>query len=205
MAEDKITPEEKLLKVIENPLNLKGKPPSAIMGGSKDFIFRWLRDFKQKKFKVFISLKNVHKTLTISSVVITVIGGGAFVKGHNDFKERLKDIMSQPQSNFKKEQEGNLLSVNLTEAVEDSKRRNIFTSSPAKPEVAVPKTLEQTISKLKLVGIIWSAKPQTMIEDTVLNKTFLLGVDETVGDFKIKKILRDRVVISKDGQEWELR
>jgi type II secretory pathway component PulC len=76
---------------------------------------------------------------------------------------------------------------------------------PPKQEVVQTQALEQAVSNYKLVGIIWSDTPQAMIEDTKAGKTNLLNENEIMGDFKIKKIERDKVIITKDKMEWELR
>lgn len=204
---DKVTPEEKLLKVIENPIN-------AREGGILDtkeslkgvlFIKKWWAGLEKIKIQALFSLKNVYKLLIISSVLVSSLAIFTFMKGYNDFKKRIKNIETSPYAKLKEEKAKYLFSVDLKEAIKDISRRNIFSSLAEKPEAVPSREIELTIANLKLVGIIWSANPQAMIEDIKENKTFLLGAGEAVGNFKIKKILRDRVIIGKDEQEWELR
>lgn len=207
MAEDKVTPEEKLLKAIENPINVKAKPLSMSSERPREPLSfkKWLGNLKQKRLKARISFKGIYKALMIGSIAITIIGVFIFVKGHNDLTKHFKNLNEGLSANLKEEKEKYPLSINLAEAINDTKIRNIFTSLPAKSEAAAPKLVELAMSNLKLVGILWSDNPQAMIEDVSANKTFLLGRDEALGDFKIKKILRDRIIIGKDTQEWELR
>lgn len=206
VVEDKVTPEEKLLKVIENPRDVKEKGIPCIRKSPKDiFLFKkgWPR-LEKDKIKALISLKNTYKTLGATSVIMTILVAFIFIKGYSSLKRRFKNIESVASSGVEKEKERYALAVDLTEAIKDA-RRNIFISLPIKSESAISKETEQTMINLKLVGIIWSNNPQAMIEDVKVNKTFLLGINETIGIFKIKKILRDRVIVGKDEQEWELR
>ena len=89
-----------------------------------------------------------------------------------------------------------------------TKKRNIFSFLPPKPPVdLINKNAEisQLVANLKLVGILWSATPQAMIEDNKEKKTYLLATGEKIGELVIKSILRDKVIIAKGDQQWDLR
>ena len=206
VVEDKVTPEEKLLKVIENPRDVKEKGIPGIRKSPKDiFLFKkgWPR-LEKDKIKALISLKNTYKTLGATSVLMTILVAFIFIKGYSDSKRRFKNIESVSSSDVGKEKERYALAVDLTEAIKDA-RRNIFISLPIKSESAISKETEQAMTNLKLVGIIWSNNPQIMIENINEQRTYLLSTGEQIGQHKVKKIFRDRVILEIEGQEQELR
>ena len=57
---------------------------------------------------------------------------------------------------------------------------------------------------LKVVGIIWSDAPQAIIEDSQDAKTYLLNRGSKIKGARVKDILKDRVILSYDGQQVEL-
>jgi hypothetical protein len=66
------------------------------------------------------------------------------------------------------------------------------------------KSLEIAAS-LKLVGISWSANPDAMIEDTKALKTFFVKRGDMAGEAKVQAIFKDKVVLSVDNEEFELK
>lgn len=57
----------------------------------------------------------------------------------------------------------------------------------------------------KLVGISWSSDPDAMIEDSKALKTFFVKRGQMAGEAKVQAIFRDKVVLSYNGQEIELK
>jgi hypothetical protein len=95
------------------------------------------------------------------------------------------------------------------------KRRDIFRigvpigiipTPEVKPviKVAVPKVLDE-VKRYKLVGISWSKDPDAMIEDTVALRTFFVKRDTLLGRIKVEAIFKDKVVLSYEGEEAELK
>lgn len=72
---------------------------------------------------------------------------------------------------------------------------------PEKPKA----DLEAVTAGLKVVGIIWSDTPQVIIEDEKEARTYLLNRAGKVRGARIKEILKDRVILSYDDQEIELK
>jgi len=60
-------------------------------------------------------------------------------------------------------------------------------------------------STLKLVGISWSNDPDAMIEDTKNLKTFFVKRGDMVGEAKVQAIFKDKVILSFDKEEFELK
>jgi hypothetical protein len=89
------------------------------------------------------------------------------------------------------------------------RERDIFTMGAKKTEKPVDntpssKSLELAAS-LKLVGISWSSDPDAMIEDTKATKTYFVKRGEMVGDARVQAIFKDKVVLSLDKEEFELK
>jgi type II secretory pathway component PulC len=58
---------------------------------------------------------------------------------------------------------------------------------------------------LKLVGISWSNDPDAMIEDTKTTRTFFVKRGQMISEVKVKDIARDKVVLTYDGEDIDLR
>ena len=58
---------------------------------------------------------------------------------------------------------------------------------------------------LKLVGISWSNDPDAIIEDTKDTKTFFVKTGQKIGEVKVQAIFKDKVVLSYQGEETELK
>lgn len=214
MAEEKITPEEKLLKIIEHPQNAKRRPLAAAEAKKeflalKQMVERLQALIKDKKelFR-YLNLHMANKALAGLCGIMTLFFIFDFTRANYGFGKRFDYLLDA--ANSSKEEESILVipEINIKEVLTQSGNRNIFTLAPAKKEAVVISSMEipQSISSLKLVGIMWSDNPQVMIEDTKEQKTYLLSVDDYIGqEIKIKKILRDKVILGKDSQEWELR
>ncbi|MCX5711978.1 MAG: hypothetical protein NTY47_02765 [Candidatus Omnitrophica bacterium] len=184
MAKENITPEERLLKIIENPQGEKSRILSPVKtaraGGG----------YLLERFKNFRFDKDIFK--------------------HLDFQllaKQLKKVITEANAAQVNQPVVSLPDINIAQTVDLAKRRNMFSFLPPVSSSRVEAALDaaQIIGALKLVGIIWSDSPQAMIEDTKGQKTYLLGNGDLIGDIKVKKIFNDKVVLIKDDKEWELR
>jgi len=63
----------------------------------------------------------------------------------------------------------------------------------------------QTYEGLKLVGISYEGIPEALIEDTRTGKTYFVKEGAWVGDKKIERIDRDKVIIRHQNEEIELK
>jgi hypothetical protein len=74
------------------------------------------------------------------------------------------------------------------------------------PEEALVSKLQEAMSTLRLVGIAWSDEPDAMIEDKGSGEVhFVRRGDLIDGKVKVEMIMRDRVLLSYEGEEAELR
>ena len=224
MIEAKITPEERLLKIIEGTVN---PPPLALSakGGELKFNLKTLNGYLEEKIKDLFSGKSNFNNLDLGKVnkaiagvcaVFTIFWIFNFAREDFAFKERLEKIKigAAAAVPLYKEENGPSMGANITELMASAAKRNIFTLSSGSngAEVLSGQTPKQQPSAeagipggIKLVGIIWTDNPQAMLEDAKEQKTYLVSPGDNIGDLKVKKILADKIVIGKGAQEWELR
>lgn len=205
---DNITPEEKLLKIIEapgignpkTPFGAKGKAPGIKRAGA------WLKGLRiDKNIFQYLDLRIANKMVASLCGFLTVFWVFDFVRVSSNLKGRFEQITQAAAIAVAQEKRISVPEVNIEEILAQAKKRNMFTFLPAKVEATPLAEAIQKTSNLKLVGIIWSDNPQVMIEDAKEQRTYLLGTGEQIGQAKIKKIFRDRVILDVEGQEQELR
>ena len=213
MIDENITPEEKLLKIIENPQAVgKNKIPLQHRGkptGGKD-IFAWLKKIHIDKDSIKnINLGLVNKAALAGCAAVTVFFLFDFVKFGLQLKARFQGIAAETVVYDKTQKTETIKEANIDDAISMAKGRNIFLFTGGGITEAqtplMPPDIAQLVSDLKLVGILWSENPQAMIENTKEQKTYLLNKGEQIGQIKIKDIFVDKVVLGKDDKEWELR
>ncbi len=88
---------------------------------------------------------------------------------------------------------------------DEVKKRDIFHSASRSGVGAAgaygPKDL---IKDFSLAGIYQDDHPEVMIEDKATKKTYFLKQGDEIKGIKVKAILKDRVILLYDGQEFEL-
>jgi hypothetical protein len=227
MAENRsnLTPEKQLLKLIEEPQTAGAKGPargvkmSALSLGALQGRIGFLKqsvvgmakgwsagargplDIK----KINILLTSLAAVIGIYFVVICVI---------------LTTRFSTPPAFSFKPEPGDKGAVGkytsqlkaLTFYKEKISARDLFQLGPRKEaaaEAAVPdKTAQEAdavLGKYKLVGISWSDNPDAMIESSADQKTTFIKRGQMVEGVKVEAIYKDKVVLSYNGREAELR
>jgi len=212
MAKEPLTPEEKLLQVIDNP-ELAKQPPLVRLKGKVAKLAAvpsWLRRWQEGRrgAKPLMTLRTANRALAGLCVLVTIGWFADFLNVRNRFLLLLEGLEQRQRAAYAAPPERPLPAPRLTETLEEVRRRNIFTLLPTAPETAAPAQPKlDAAAELKLVGVIWAATPQAMIEQVAEERTSLVGTGDTIGPWKIKQILRDRVMVGhKDSdQEWELR
>jgi type II secretory pathway component PulC len=214
MERDNITPEEKLLKIIEGPAMPKFKIPLGMKKMPKvnlKNIGNWLNRLQhidKNALSKYLSLRLVNKAIAGLCGFLTVFWIFDFMRINSNLSQRFEQIAQAPAVASAQAKETPLTLVSYEEITSEAKRRNIFTLLPAPPKTEAdgsPADIAEKISNLKLVGVIWSNNPQVMIEDVKGNRTYLLSIGEQMGEITIKKIFMDKVVLQIEGQEEELR
>lgn len=206
MVKDNITPEERLLKIIENPGPQRRRTivrPGQVSAASFKSWLKYLRI--NKDILKQIDLKTVNKIVAAVCVVVTIFWIVDFFMVGASLKKRLEQIRTGTVSLAPEAPKIEDSQVNLGDVIVQSRRRNIFTLLPPQPPVSKGAEATLAAGTMKLVGIIWSDNPQAMIEDSREQKTFLVGAGENIGEFRIKTILRNKVILLKGDEELELR
>jgi len=214
MAEN-ITPEEKLLKLIENPATAKPpQKPARKLHFSFQTIkssFKAIRNIKigisSQKIERLFNLRSINKLLIVTSSLFSAYLIFDFIKTKPNL-----DMLNSGQRIKQAKSATALVSNNFTlnDYLSQIKKRDIVHFIPLKEQEPdnAKETLASLMNNLRLVGIIWSSKPQVMIEDKQENKTWILNQDDEIlkvnGKIKIKQIFKDRAILSFEDQEMEL-
>jgi len=206
MERDNITPEEKLLNIIESPdINRNKIVPSRDKKGlQKNKVFAWTGKINfDKKIIKFFELRFANKALFVLCGVFTLLGVFDFVKLKINLNGRLNEIKIQTVSAGKKEIPI-MPEIDITGLLKDAAQRNIFSFIPPK-ENAVSEYELPVRPEYKLVGIIWSDTPQAMLENPDAQKTYLLSEGEQIDKITVKKIFKNKIILASEEEEWELR
>jgi hypothetical protein len=198
MVEQKLTSEEKLLKIIEKGLPAGKKPaPGVSVAGVKPDI------------RNYFSLAVLSRIVPLVCLFLTCVWAVDFFHQRSWFGQslqRLSSISPVVETPVAQAQPA-VKEVALADLQNEASQRNIFTLNQVKAEEkAAPEVDYASLVKdFRLVGILWSASPQAMVENSREGKTSLLSVNDSIGEFSVTKIFQDKIILGKDGKEWELR
>jgi hypothetical protein len=224
MAQERpLTPEKQLLKFIESPkLNKTGLQAQAIRRHSLSFLDfgawlgriaflklefeRWRKGFSLAKLDVKVANRFLGLMIAVlavyflSSFSLSIINLGKTPNLETKVLEGKVASVSPDSSGFKKA---------VSYYLDKVRERDIFTVGPktdAKLGKPAPSAKDLEVAQnFKLVGISWSNDPDAMIEDSKALKTFFVKRGEMVGEAKVQAIFKDKVILSYNGQEIELK
>ncbi len=233
MVQRKPTPEEQLLKLIENPdagaQAAQARPGAAKKAGAgTSFSFGKLPGFldyfknsfggkKSGAAAVAIDIKVINKILLIMlfvSVIYLIVDLFFLKSGQADFLSQVST--SDPV--YPLLEDGNKQEpVELSSYMDTLRTRNPFLPPQAPQELtATPEIPVETSSQpqggglsdvlqgLKLVGVSWAKDPLAMIEDVATGKTFFVRKGQEVKGVKVQTVLKEKVVVTYNGEEGEL-
>ncbi len=209
MADPRLTPEEKLLRVIESP-NKFAKRGMRVQRRPQDFRLS-LKLFKARhkiRLQDLLNLKTVNAILGFLAAAGTLFLLLDFWMGMPRIKkvQRLETAARTLDiGNLNIEKLGP-----LTYYLQEIGGRNIFAlaavSKTAEADSAEPSIeLTNLIDGLRVAGIIWSEAPQAIIEDIKTGETYLLNRGGKLKQARVKEILKDRVILSYHDEEIELK
>ncbi len=210
IGKDKITPEEKLLRIIENPAS-EGKRQRFFESYKKKAPDLKVLIAEVKKFRLN---KETFKKLNLHIANRIVVGVCAcftlflifsFISDNIHYKRSLEKLSSEASVEGVSSEVYPAIDVTEAELAKELRQRNMFSFLPPKAEAAVITEVPTVITNFKLVGILWSDNPQAMIEDKKDQKTYFLKSGEKIKEIMIKEIFRNKVVLSNGEREWELR
>lgn len=225
MAENgNVTPEKQLLKLIEDGGSgrtsaagavIKRKGISVLSAGAlRGALFGRLSFFKRGAKKKMGAASRAKIDFALVNRILFVCVAALLVFLSLDVARSWMALKHPP--NFGLEQEkalggpGPQVSQLKDEAyyLQKVSSRDLFRErkAPAEKKKAAP-IVEASFGKsLSLVGISMSANPDAIIEDKEKQKTYFVKRGQMIGDdIKVVAISKEKVILSKDEQEFELR
>ena len=192
-----VTPEEKLLHIIEKPngnTKLAAKKKVRVRL-SLNFVSRLKNiDFRR------LSLRSVNKALVWVSVIATLVLVFYFVKEEKTLQERGKFASTIVE----KKDFAYLVDIKEELPALSSYMAYIEENNPfhVLPMIKKPVKVKEPPFALTLVGIFWSDRPQAVIEDGNTQKNYFVYTGDIVGKYTVSKITQNEVqLVSEDGDK----
>lgn len=219
MAEQRSTPEEKLLKLIEKEDNNEAvtfRRKRNIFLGFSGFWFSLNRIFGQALTGLRSGIKEpnlkiLNKLFLIISICLLFFSVVDFVIN----RLNIENVTKRGKHTSEDYIELSVLSVKrpFLHYLEMVQRRNIFSPIALKrvedPQVQEKQLLEMQLQKMAsefgLVGISLDDEPMTMIEDKTTNKTYFLKQGDKIGEFQIETIFENKVILRLKDTTVELK
>ena len=226
MADKDLSPEKRLLKVIEGQSD-KDSGPSPLGAGKKYFSIANLKarlSFFKDKFKKGpaksssqpFELKGINVFLQ-SCILIVAVGLGISVKVEFDNLDK-KQLAAMPKLAADAQAEPlGVVSLLQSESfyLDRVRDRDLFKFGDVKRAASVNfgkegeekkiSELEELTKGFKLVGISWSNEPDAIIEDEVAKRTYFISTGAMINEIKVQAIFKDKVILRYQGDEVELR
>jgi len=204
---NKLTPEEKLLHIIENT-KTAGQSNSPSGAGRKGFHIPSLKlgslSSIMKSFKINpkqLSLRDANKVLIVFGTIATIFAFFYIAKEGKFVQEKMSDLknmdirqdpLSIDMSNSGRPNESSYIAGTL--------KNNPFHLLPATDEVVEKKAVETT--DFTLVGILWADRAQAIIEDVAANQTYMVYEGDSIDNYKVVQITQTEVkLVSEFGEK----
>ena len=212
MSDEKVTPEEKLLKAIEKPVNAslrQTKEAVALPMPAGTSLSGYLKRFADVEgLKKLLTFRNAFNLLAVIAVLLTIFWIIDFIRDYSAYNNRFKALKERSH------RRGGVAISEQTEPevyefLQGADKRNIFavvSSSHSTVSTQNDVDYAQMLSNFKLVGIIWAKNPQAIVEHTKEQKTQLLSVGDKIDNLTVKNIYQEKIILATgDNREWELR
>jgi len=230
MADNKISPEERLFKVIQEGKNSPPGNKSGRRGIPRMGIKQFLGGLMPRAavagaprttsvvFPVKFSDINptaVNKVLIVILVILAVSIVNYAVRARPNVAKISEAISKMPAPAVKKKKEIEAFKP-ASIYIDEIRKRNIFVPYAAKeekPVIAAPReeekaqeTLKKIAASIKLQGISWGKNPKAIIKHVGEDKMYFLKEGQMLGatGVELKEIHKNKVVISYKGEEMEL-
>jgi len=206
-----MTPEEKLLRIIEAPREAAKEMKFRLKVPDLKFSLKSFQAKYADQIRKSVTLKTANSALVFFAGLVTFFLIVDFWLG----LPRVAAVQRLEQA-AKKMSVGDIVLNRLDPLqvyIQEVASRNVFSLPQAPPRTAsesggrtsLNSEIESFIQNLKVTGIMWSETPQAIVEDTKAGRTYLLNRGSKINDLRVKQILKDRVILSYDGQDIELR
>lgn len=220
---DKQTSDERLLKIIEGTSESRRVQGNA-SGPKKPLGKAPGLDFNLASFNL-VSLKGLFKKLKINLAKINtaLIGFGVFLTLIFIYTLFTAPVISKSNAAFFTLADSKALVKFISVGEAQGAMRKNFSLENLKRNFFLPANLKvssiaagetddilEELKDFKLVGIIWSANPEVMIESSKDTRTYTLKKGESFNEqFKVKDILRNSAILEVNSdagpREYELR
>jgi len=215
MANKGLSPEEQLLNLIEKEDGSKAKKPKKKLSFTSSKLGKLFTPFSRmgpalKKLKGRMRgespLEFINKAFIVLCSVVICYSVVDFIFNKKDIEKFYNTV---PNIRRAGDEAGKIVALRpFLHYLVVAQRRNIFNPIEIVKEADVIQekklTLQNLLADLVLVGIAWGEEPQAMIESKETKQTYFLNKGETINSLKIERILRDKVILSHEGQEAEL-
>jgi len=218
------TPEKQLLKLIEDSQEEHLSRKEIQQKGLRLFSLAALKgrlSFLSEKLKGGLTLKRapldiggINQILKWCLVGLSFYLGGSFLMAMSHVEKTPDFDLDRSRPPVEIPEEISLLKK-PSYYLEKPRSRDIFRfgefNEMSQEEVAPPggrssSKIEEAVTLLRLVGIGWSDDPDVMIEDTGIKQIYFLKRGQWIeGKIKVEAIFKDRVILSFEGEEAELR
>ncbi|MFH1846356.1 MAG: hypothetical protein ABH869_02230 [Candidatus Omnitrophota bacterium] len=201
---EKITPEEKLLHLIEGSQEynkLYNKKKVSAKTGS--FLF-----FSGKSPFHLYSLKNLSlrtavKLLISISIIATIIVAVYLTKDNDIVREKIRSLQAgEIKTEFMDidiKQKG---MPDQSTFYESTKENNPFHMIPYTEDTPAVQEYAEEKMELQLVGILWSDESQAIIEDGISGNTYVVSAGDTIDVYTITEITQTEVILkSQNGKK----
>ena len=223
-GDESVTPEKQLLKLIEDPKRETLKAAQVKRSGRKWFSlgafrgrFAFWKSTSTRKWTSFQNLAGTSSGIASANLILKVLVlflslylGYSVVAMGIQLKKATNLILG-PRKNLGSEISQPPLLQNISYYAEKAATRDLFKleSVPVVlPKGVSPKeaAANEIAKNYSLVGISWSDNPEAMIEDTVSKRTNFVKKGQMIEDrVQVVAIFKDRVVLSYQGTEFELK
>jgi len=227
MAEKNISPEKKLLNIIESEGNEAPTLKTGVVSRGKKFFslaaIRGRLSFLKSKVShgpgkissISFSLGGFNVLMQICIVCLVIyLGMSVKVEFSRLLKHDWKEQLSQESVISTDVKAVASLLQSESYYLNKVKARNLFSFADEKEEEKVafkekpqegPTELEKMAKTLKLVGISWSNDPDAIIEDEKAKKTYFVKTGHKINEINVQAIYKDKVILHYRSQEVELR
>ena len=223
-TENPSTPEKQLLKLIEESPHHRSSTHKVVAKRKSLGLFSisaWISriTFLQGRLRSWFGHKGTHQPdfiriinrVLFFSIFILV---GYFILNLKislgSFK-KIPQLQTNVEDGIKAEgfKEASILKA-ASYYLEKIRQRNIFKMGPLivsdeRGKKGPSSRLLEATQHFRLVGISWSGDPDAMIEDAEKKRTFFVKRGQMIGSFKVRAILKDRVILSLGNEEIELK
>ncbi|MFH1441732.1 MAG: type II secretion system protein N [Candidatus Omnitrophota bacterium] len=214
---DDISPEERLLHLIKTPKNrniatsskqVSSSEKNTVLSSEIPIIDKksvkkiTVLDFKAKYLTIF-SLRNIIIFIVVLSLIYLIYSLVYSLFLVKTFKTPV--IVSSEKTQQEEKAQERKEAPSLEFYLEETGNRQIFNSPvAAKENKASAAVTSDLLKNLNLVGIIAGENPQAIIEDKKAQKTYYLQKGQFIEEYEITDIQEGKIVLTNNGQKYEL-